>query len=525
MSVVTTTATLSDDVIPDGTFQARYPSGIGEFQLAANTVRIVTGNGNIYDGNPVSNNGTQFVVTNKSGRTLVAGERLVIEIDDRDSSDRTIESLGASPIGSEEQNSAAIQEALTRGGHRTLLLPGTYAILDDDFVAGEDSAIYIGPGVEFSVSGTVMLVSTLNDIDVGPASENVRVVVSGIAQLVPGASDVVVDAREASSVSLILPEGGTGIVSVVSANGVDEAAIAVTHKQNAIRMANSGSSVVLPSISMYATADAGWTLGMLVRLTAENLQTGTTHLRFCRIGAGAAYGLVGYEGPNASNPFVMKLLMPNAAASGVTSLRQGLNSIYSPFHTSRVGDWVWIFVRKHDAALSEQILQMSNGAEVTGVFTDETITLAWCPIQPDDPSGVVVYAGSAGIAAGTFSAATAAVTVGPDSSVTGGFDIAKLFFLTQCVSAANLGKLATGKRPQDIGLTVNNSTDIYYEFVSTTASSLVDVLGGTAATSVTLAGSDGATPFADLPIITQYLGGVTDAEMRISYADGQARLL
>lgn len=451
-------------------------------------------------------------VTRNPGSTRVQGER-------------NIESLGASPEASAAGNQKAIALALSQGGMWSLMCPGIYNFESDTFAPASDSAILVGPGVVFAINGQSVPLVTLRDV-VSYAWADGTHPRCGAEITVPASdSTVIVKASGAAVLTVVTPESGAGRAAVCNGDGLSDVAVSARHLQPAVRMTNSGSSIVLPTINLHATADAGWTFGMLVRINAENAQSGTTHLRFARVGAGSAYFLLGYEGPNASNPFVMKLLMPNAAASGVVSLRQGLSSPFSPFYTSRLGQWVWIFARKHDAALTEQILRMSDGAEVAGVFTDETITLAWAPVQAVEPTDTVVYAGTSGVSAGTFSAANAALTIGPDASNTGTFDVAKVFFLAQCVSAANLGKLATGKRPQDIGLTVNDSTDIYYDLTTTTAASLLDLCGGTAATSVTLAGSDARTPSADWPLVTQYMGNTAGARVEVAFADRQARAL
>lgn len=441
----------------------------------------------------------------------------------RDLGERGLERLGASPANTAAGNSAVIARALALGGAFTLTAPGVYEVLADDFEPSTSSAIVLGPGVHFGIEGKATPLLTLRGVVVYPSETGAHPRCGESLEVPAGDSVVVVKANGSCIFTLEPPATGGGSAKVMNGDGLSDTAVSVEHLQPAIRMGNSGSSIVLPSIALHATTDAGWTFGMLVRIHSENAQSGTTHLRFARVGSGSAYMLFGYEGPNATNPFVMKLLMPNAAASGVVSLRQGLSSTFSPFHTSRLGQWVWIFARKHDTALTEQILQMSNGAEVAGVFTDETITLAWAPVQTSDPQGTVVYAGSSGITAGTFSAASAALTIGPDASNTGTYDVAKVFFLNQCVSAANLGKLATGKRPQDIGLTVNNSTDIYYDLTSTTAASLLDLCGGTAATSVTLAGSDARTPSSSWPLVHQYMGSTGANSVTVAFADRQAR--
>lgn len=326
-----------------------------------------------------------------------------------------------------------------------------------------------------------------------------------------------------SYAELVIPGTGQGSASVRSVDG-STASISAVAKSGSIRMTNSGSSVVLPSVTLPSAADTGWTLGVLVRIEDDNLQAGTTGKQFLKIGSGAAYFSLGYEGPNASNPRCIKVLMPNAAANGVVSGRTGAPVASSAFAAANIGQWVWLFIRKAGVAGSETALSPSTGLPITVTITDETISTAWVPLQLDEPASTVVSVASPVIAAGLYSAATGALTIGSDSSVTGTCDISKVFVLQQFVSAANLAKLATGKRPQDIGLTPVNGTDVYYDLDSLTASQLLDLLGGTAATSVTMAGADALTPPASRPTTRKYLGDATaTTSLEVVFADGIAR--
>lgn len=353
----------------------------------------------------------------------------------------------------------------------------------------------------------------------GPVTSNVATL-SGLST----EESILVTAGAAASVVIDVPPGSSGVARVINADGLSDTAVTARHAAQALRLGNSGSSVVLPSINLSAAADVGWTMGVLVRVNTVNQQAGTTHCRFLRIGAGSAYALLGYEGPNAASPYTAKLLMPNAAANGVVSLRpSAADNPNTAFGSANLGKWVWLFVRKHAAATTETVKSMSTGAEQGVTWADETVTVLWCPLLEAEPPGVEVYGAGGVVAAGAFSAANAAVTIGPDASNTGDFDIAKFFFLNQQVSAANLAKLATGKRPQDCGLTPNASTDCYYDLRSAVAADLLDVFDGAAATSAVLAGSDAVTPVANRPRVHTYLGNTGLSSLLAAYVDGAAR--
>lgn len=438
---------------------------------------------------------------------------------------RSLESLGARASAAATVNDQAINTALSQGGLWSLLTPGIYAVTADNFSPSATSAIVLGLGVSFSIGGTALPLVSLLDVVTYAPTDGAVAYTGGEINAKATDTSAIVKASGPTTLTVTVPATGAGRIAVCNGDGLSDTSVSVRHLQSAIRMGNSGSSIVLPTINAYATSNLGWTLGMLVRIQTANTQSGTTHLRFAQVGTGSAYLLFGYEGLNATNPFAIKFLMPNAAGTGLVSVRLGANSTFSPFHTNRLGEWAWIFARKHDAALTESYLQLSNGTQATATFADETITLAWAPVQLTEPANTVVYAGTVNIASGNFSAANAALTIGPDASNTGTFDIAKVFFLSQTVSIANLGRLATGKRPQDIGLTVDNSTDVYYDFTSTTAANLIDLCGGTAATSVTLAGTDARTPSSAWPLVTQYLGDTGGGLVDVVFADQQARAL
>lgn len=326
----------------------------------------------------------------------------------------------------------------------------------------------------------------------------------------------------ATKLQLAVPPTGGGEFRVRNADRKSDTAVYLKHAQPAIRLADSGSSIVLPSVTLSATADVGWTLAALVRVQSVNTQSGTTHYAFVKIGSGSAYALLGYEGPSATNPGCLKFLMPNAAANGLVSVRSNASPTpsFAAFANANLGNHIWLFVRKHPAPLTENILSLSTGLETSATFADETITLAWCPVLPASATGTQVYAGSTGIASGNYSAATAALKVGPDASNTGTCDVAKVMFVNQVLTQAQMRDIAKGLRPQDIGVTVNNSTDLYYDLTSTTNTELLDLLGGTAATSVTLAGSDAATPVASRPNVLQYIGNTGSGWLQGGFADG-----
>lgn len=354
-----------------------------------------------------------------------------------------------------------------------------------------------------------------------------RSAVTGNAATLSGLSSeesILVSAGAACSVILDVPDGSSGVARVINADGRSDTSVSALHRPPVVRFGDVGSSIVLPPVNLSAAADTGWTMGVLVRVNTVNLQSGTTHCRFVRIGAGAAYALLGYEGPNASSPYTAKLLMPNAAASGVVSLRpSAADNPNTPFGSANLGDWVWLFARKHAAATTETVKSMSTGSEQGVTWADETITVLWCPLLSAEPPGVEVYGAGGVVSAGAFSAVNAAVTIGPDASNTGDYDIAKFFFLNQQVSASNLAKLATGKRPQDCGLTINASTDLYYDFRSGVATDLLDVFDGAPATSATFAGADGLSPAGARPRTHSYLGNTSLASALVAYVDGAAR--
>lgn len=366
-----------------------------------------------------------------------------------------------------------------------------------------------------------------NFVPVGPDGKavlgSVTLVGSSISLVADQDCSIQVKAGGPSYAELIIPSTGQGSASVRSLDG-STVSISAVAKLGGIRLANSGSSIVLPSITLPSTADAGWTVGMLVRIEDDNLQAGTTSKQFLKVGSAPAYFSLGYEGPNASNPRCIKVLMPNAGATGVASGRTGAPIATSAFAAANIGQWVWLFIRKAGVAGSETALSASTGQSTSVTIADETISIAWAPLALDEPVAMTVSVASPIIASGNYSSATGALTVGSDSSVTGTCDISKVFVLQQFVSAANLNKLTTGKRPQDIGLTVTNATDVYYDLDSLTAAQLLDLLGGTAATSVTMAGSDALTPAASRPTTRKYIGDATFANsLEVMFADGTAR--
>ena len=213
--------------------------------------------------------------------------------------------------------------------------------------------------------------------------------------------------------------------------------------------------------------------------------------------------------------------MPNAAATGLVSVRSNSSPApaFAPF--ANIGSHIWVFVRKHPAQLIENMLSLSTGAEGSVTFNDESISLAWAPLLPLTATDTQCYGNSTSIASGAYSAPSAALTVGPDASNTGTCDVSKVMVVNQVLTQAQMREIAKGYRPQDIGVTVNNGTDVYYDLTSTTASELLDLLGGTAATSVTLAGGDAATPVANRPTVLQYLANTGVANVvQGGFADG-----
>lgn len=352
---------------------------------------------------------------------------------------------------------------------------------------------------------------------------NQTIVADASITLAAGVNSISSAAGGATKLQLAVPVTGGGEFRVRNADKKSDTAVYLQHAQPAIRLADSGSSIVLPSVTLSATADVGWTVAALVRVHSVSTQSGTTHYAFLKIGSGSAYFLLGYEGPNATNPGCLKALMPNAAANGLSSVRSNASPTptYAAFATANIGQWIWVFVRKHPAALTENVLSLSTGAEISATFTDETVTLAWAPVLPQSATGTQVYAGSTGIASGAYSAATAALKVGPDASTTGTCDVAKVMVLAgACLTQAQMREIAKGFGPQDIGVTVTNSTDVFYDLTTTTATDLLDLLGGTAATSVTLAGSDAATPVANRPSVLQRIGNTGTGWLQGGFADG-----
>lgn len=338
-----------------------------------------------------------------------------------------------------------------------------------------------------------------------------------------GANVINSAAGGATKLQLAVPSAGAGEFRVRNADRKSDTAVYLQHKQPAIRLADSGSSVQLPSVTLSATADVGWTVAALVRVHSANTQSGTTHYAFLKIGSGSAYFLLGYEGANATNPGCLKCLMPNAAASGLVSVRSNASPApaYAPFGSSNLGAWIWVFVRKHPAALVENMLSLTNGTEGSVSFADESVSLAWAPVLSTTATGTQVYGNSTSIASGNYSAASAALKVGPDASTTGTCDVAKVMVLAGvCLTQAQMREIAKGFSPLDIGVTVTNANDVYYDLTSTTAADLLDQLGGTAATSVTLAGSDAATPAANRPTVLQRIGSTGTGWLQGSFTDG-----
>ncbi|QOR55230.1 MAG: hypothetical protein SHS37scaffold296_47 [Burkholderiales phage 68_11] len=352
---------------------------------------------------------------------------------------------------------------------------------------------------------------------------NQTIVADASINLVVGVNSISSAAGGATKLQLAVPATGGGEFRVRNADKKSDTAVYLQHAQPAVRLADSGSSVALPSVTLSATADVGWTVAALVRVHSVNTQAGTTHYAFLKIGTGSAYFLLGYEGANATNPGCLKALMPNAAATGLSSVRSNASPTpaFAAFAPSNLGNWLWVFVRKHGAALVENVLSLSTGLEQSATFADETVTLAWAPVLPASATGTQVYAGSTGIASGAYSAATAALKVGPDASTTGACDVAKVMVLAgACLTQAQMREIAKGFGPQDIGVTVTNGTDVYYDLTTTVAADLLDGLGGTAATSVTLAGSDAATPVANRPSVLQRIGSTGSGWLQGGFADG-----
>lgn len=350
------------------------------------------------------------------------------------------------------------------------------------------------------------------------------VVANGVQTMVNGYNPFNSIAAGATSLQLGVPAAGAGSFEVYNGDDLSDTAVYVKHAQRSLRLSDSGSAATLPSVTLSATADTGWTVGVLARVHSVNALTGTTHYAFLKIGTGSAYFLLGYEGPNATNPGCLKCLMPNAAANGLASVRSNASPTpaFAAFAPNQIGQWIWIFVRKHGAALTENVLSLSTGAEISATFADETVTLAWAPVLAPDATGTQVYAGSTGIASGAYSAANAALKVGPDASTTGTCDVAKVFVVQQTLTQAQLRQVASGKRLQDIGVTVVDATDIYFDLNNTIAANLLDLCGGTAATSVVLAGADALTPAANAPSVLQYLGNTGGAGgwLQGKFADG-----
>lgn len=350
------------------------------------------------------------------------------------------------------------------------------------------------------------------------------VVASSTLSLAGGVNVINSVAGGTTTLQLSVPPTGSGEFRVRNGDNKSDTAVYLKHILPSIRMSTNGTNVTIPAHTLPATTDAGWTVAALVRVNSVNTSSGTTHCAFMKIGSGSAYFLLGYEGPNASNPGCLKVLMPNAAATGLVSVRSNSSPApaFAPFASSNIGNWIWVFVRKHSAQLVENVLSLTTGLSTSATFSDETITLAWAPAQAPDSSGVQVYAGSVNIASGNYSAPNAAVVVGPDSSATGSYDVSKVVLINQTLTQDQMRELAKGKRPQDFGVTVNNSTDFYYDLTSSTATELVDLLGGTAVTSVTLTGADGLTPSANRISTLQYIGntGANRGWLQGSFLDG-----
>lgn len=339
----------------------------------------------------------------------------------------------------------------------------------------------------------------------------------------PKPNEVLIQAGGATSAQLDVPTSGSGRFWVQNGDRKSDTAVYLYHKQGGVRMAKAASNITLPNVALDdGNADTGWFIGMRVRVAVAN--TTTNPLRFVRIGAGAGYFSLGYEGSAAANPNCLRGASPNAAGTGLSAVRSNSapEPTYAPFGATFAGKWMWVFmIKTNTAGISENYLSPSTGLPTVTSRPGNSITLAYCPDLAPDASGTLLYGGSVNIAKANFSGVAATpIIVGPDLDTTGAFDVSDIVIAHSMPTHAQLVEIAKGKRCQEAGIGVTAGVDRAYEFISLTASEVMDRCGGATATSVNMASGDGLTPAADLAKTLQYAGNTGSAKVSGWFMDG-----
>lgn len=391
-------------------------------------------------------------------------------------------------------------------------------------VVNKTSGIQVGVAIEAAANPSATVKMLMRSGSESSVSGDWKTVVGG--QLIPmelKPNEVLVQAGGATSAQLDIPSSGSGRFWVQNGDRKSNTAVYLYHKQQGVRMAKAASSITLPNVVLDdGNADTAWFIHLRARVAVPN--TTTNPLRFMRVGAGAGFFSVGYEGAAAANPNCLRVTAPNAAGNGVSAVRSNSSPepAFAPFGAGFAYRWMNVFVIKtNTAGITENYLSPSTGLPTSTVRAGNSITLAYCPDLAPDASGTLLYGGSVNIPKANFSGLAATpIVIGPDLDTTGAFDISDLTIVHQMPTQAQLIEVAKGKLWPDVAGAVTAGVDRSYEFISLSPSEIMDRCGGAAATSVTMASGDGLTPVADLAKTLQFAGNTGSAKVSGWFMDG-----